>query len=312
MRVVFMGSPEFAVPILQALARAHQVVGVVTQPDRPAGRGRALTPPPVKQAAHILGIQVIQPERLSTPDATRSVSEWAPDVIIVAAYGQILRSEILGLPRHGCLNIHASLLPRWRGAAPVQAALRAGDPVTGITIMRMDAGMDTGGILAQVSLPIEASDTGVSLTARLAPLGASLLLDTLPGYLRGDLLPAPQDEGHVTLAPLLKKEDGRLDFALSAVELDRQVRAYDPWPGTFLEWDGARVAILHTSVSDASEAAIGAVTRLGAYPAIGTAQGLLILERVRPAGRQPISGDAFLRGTPAFANARVDVRAGSR
>jgi methionyl-tRNA formyltransferase len=309
MRVVFMGSPAFAVPSLQALAEAHQVVGVVTQPDRPAGRGRALTSPAVKEAARSLGIPAIQPERLRTPDATRSVSEWAPDVIIVAAYGQILRNEILSLPRHGCLNVHASLLPRWRGAAPIQAALRAGDPVTGITIMKMDAGMDTGGILAQAPLPVEAADTGASLTARLAPLGASLLLDTLAGYLRGDLIPAPQDESRATPAPLLKKEDGRLDFSMTAAELERQVRAYDPWPGTFLEWDGRRLAVLRAGVSDASEAAIGAVTQRGAYPAIGTAHGLLVLERVRPAGRQPVSGDAFLRGTPAFANARVKLGA---
>ncbi|MCX6072663.1 MAG: methionyl-tRNA formyltransferase [Chloroflexi bacterium] len=312
MRVVFMGSPAFAVPVLQALAQAHQVVGVVTQPDRPAGRGRAVTPPPVKEAAGVLRIPVIQPERLRAPEATHSVAEWTPDVIIVAAYGQILRNDILSLPRHGGVNVHASLLPRWRGAAPIQAALRAGDLETGITIMKMDAGMDTGGILAQASLPIEPDDTGASLTRRLALLGASLLLDTLPGYLSGDLFPAAQDETRATMAPLLKKEDGRLDFALSARELERQIRAYNPWPGTFLEWDGRRLAILSANVSDASEVAMGAVTQLGGYPAVGTGQGLLILKRVHPAGRQPVSGDAFLRGTPAFANVRVTLKADDR
>jgi len=176
----------------------------------------------------------------------------------------------------------------------------------------MDAGMDTGGILSQSSLPIEADDTGASLTNRLAQLGASLLLETLPGYLKGDTMPAPQDESRVTSAPLLKKEDGRLDFALAAVELERQIRAYDPWPGTFLEWDGHRLAILRARVSEASDAAIGAIVRQGAYPAIGTARGLLILERVHPAGRQPAFGDAFLRGTPPFADARVTLRADRR
>lgn len=306
MRLVFMGSPDFAVPSLRALARVYQVVGVVTQPDRPAGRGRALTPPAVKEAALGLGLPVLQPARLRSADATQMVADWEPDLIVVAAFGQILRQPILDLPHHGCLNVHASLLPGWRGASPVQAALKAGDSTTGITIMKMDSGMDTGAILAQASLPVEESDTGGTLTARLAPLGASLLIDILPAHLAGSLAATPQDERRVTLAPLLRKEDGRLNFNLTALELERQIRAYDPWPGTFLEWQGRRIAILRGSVSDTGGAAIGSVTRQGTYPAIGTSRGLLVLELVRPAGRQPVSGDAFLRGTPAFADARVD------
>ncbi len=308
MRVVFLGSPEFALPALEALASRYTLVGVLTQPDRPAGRGRTLASPPVKLAALRLGVPVLQPPRLRAPEATGALAEMHPDLIVVTAYGQILRAEVLELPPHGCINVHASLLPRWRGASPVPAAIRAGDSETGITIMQMDAGMDTGGILAQASLPVDTADTGASLTARLAPLGASLLLETLPGYLRGDLIPAAQDESRATLAPLLKKEDGRLDFFLSAVELERQVRAYDPWPGTFLEWDGRRLAVLRARVSDAPGPAIGAVTRRGTFPAIGTARGLLVLDLVQPAGRQPVSGDAFLRGTPDFANARVKLK----
>jgi methionyl-tRNA formyltransferase len=309
MRVVFLGSPDFALPTLEGLASHYSLVGVVTQPDRPAGRGRRLASPPVKQAAQRLGIPVLQPPRLRAPEAAAALAAWQPDLIVVAAFGQILRPDVLALPAYGCLNVHASLLPRWRGASPVPAAIRAGDSDTGITVMQMDAGMDTGGILAQASLPVDAADTGASLTARLAQLGASLLLDTLPGYLRGDLLPAAQDENRATLAPLLKKGDGRLDFFLSAMELERQVRAYDPWPGTFLEWDGRRLAVLRASVSDTPGAAIGAVTRRGAFPAIGTARGVLVLDLVQPAGRQPVSGDAFLRGTPDFANARVKLKA---
>jgi len=305
MRLVFMGSPAFAVPTLRALAQAHQVVGVVTQPDRPAGRGRALTPPPIREAARTIGIPVIQPARLRDPDATGKVAAWAPDLIVVAAYGQILRGGILDLPQFGCVNVHASLLPRWRGASPVQAALRAGDPVTGITIMQMDAGMDTGPILSQAPLPVNDSDTGATLTARLAPLGASLLLDTLPPYLKGDLTPAAQDGSRVTYAPLLSKEDGRLDFTRTAAELERQIRAYDPWPGSFLEWEGRRIGILRGRASKASGIPVGVVTREDACPAVGTAEGTLVLEIVHPAGRQPISGDAFLRGTPAFAGGRV-------
>jgi methionyl-tRNA formyltransferase len=254
---------------------------------------------------------VLQPPRLRAPEATAELSRWAPDLIIVAAYGQILRPDVLALPAHGCLNVHASLLPRWRGASPVPAAIRAGDPVTGITIMQMDAGMDTGGILAQASLGIGPQDTASTLTARLAPLGAALLLDTLPGYLRGELKPAAQDESQATLAPLLKKEDGRLDFTRSAEALERQVRAFDPWPGTFLEWEGRRLSILRADVIDATGLPVGAVTRQGGFPAIGTAQGQLILRQVQPAGRQPVPGDAFLRGTPAFANARLAPGAGA-
>ena len=305
MRIAFLGSPDFAVPTLEALASAHEVVGVVTQPDRPAGRGRVLTPPPVKAAAHRLGLPVLQPPRLRAPEATAELARWAPDLIVVAAYGQILRPDVLALPRHGCLNVHASLLPRWRGASPVPAAIRAGDRVTGVTIMQMDAGMDTGGILAQASLAIGPLDTAASLTAQLAPLGASLLLNSLEAYVRGYLKPAAQDESQATAAPLLKKDDGRLDFTLSARELERQVRAFDPWPGTFLEWEGRRLSVLGAEADETGNLPVGVVTRQGGFPVVGTAQGQLVLRRVQPAGRQPVSGDAFLRGTPAFAKARL-------
>ena len=309
MRVVFLGSPDFALPTLEALASRFTLVGVLTQPDRPAGRGRTLASPPVKQAALRLGLPVLQPPRLRAPEATGALAEMHPDLIVVAAYGQILRAEVLELPPHGCINVHASLLPRWRGASPVPAAIRAGDLETGVTIMRMDAGMDTGPVLAQQAMPLAPSDTGGSLSARLARLGASLLLETLPTYLAGTLDPVPQDEGQATYAPLLRKEDGRLDFSRPAVELERQVRAYDPWPGSFLEWDGRRLALLRASVSDAPGADIGAVTRRGLFPAIGTVRGLLVLDLVQPAGRRPVAGDAFLRGTPDFANARVTLKA---
>ena len=309
MRLVFLGSPGFAVPTLEALATAYSVVGVVTQPDRPAGRGRTLASPPVKQAALRLGLPVLQPPRLRAPEATGALAEMHPDLIVVAAYGQILRAEVLELPPHGCINVHASLLPRWRGASPVPAAIRAGDLETGVTIMRMDAGMDTGPVLAQQAMPLAPSDTGGSLSARLARLGASLLLETLPTYLAGTLDPVPQDEGQATYAPLLRKEDGRLDFSCPAVELERQVRAYDPWPGSFLEWDGRRLAVLRASLSDAPGTDIGAVTRRGLFPAIGTARGLLVLDLVQPAGRKPVAGDAFLRGTPDFAKARAKLKA---
>ncbi len=189
-RIVFMGSPEFALPALQRLAANYNVVGVVTQPDRPAGRGRSLAIPPVKRFALEQGLPVIQPERLKETDAMHQLQEWAPDVIVVAAFGQILRQPVLELPPYGCINIHASLLPRWRGAAPIHAAILNADPVTGVTIMRMDAGIDTGPILSQRAIPILLEDTGGSLGQRLADLGADLLIETLPGYLEGRITPS--------------------------------------------------------------------------------------------------------------------------
>jgi len=207
-RVIFMGTPEFAVPVLVALAETHQVVGVVTQPDRPAGRGRRLTASPVKQVALEHGLPLFQPQSLRLPAAVAQLAAWRPEVIIVAAFGQILRQDVLDLPPHGCLNVHGSLLPRWRGAAPVAAAILAGDEITGVTIMQMDVGLDTGPILAQREEPIRPDDTRATLGERLARLGAALLVETLPAYLAGDLLPRPQPEEGVTYARQLRKEDG--------------------------------------------------------------------------------------------------------
>ncbi len=234
-RIVFMGSPDFALPALQALAEHFEVVGVVTQPDKPAGRGRVLTPPPVKVLAQELDIPVMQ-KRLRNPEAFEQLQEWQPDVIVVAAFGQILRQNVLDLPPFGCINVHASLLPRWRGAAPIQYTLLDGDPVTGVTIMRMDPGIDTGPILSQKPLDVNSEDTSESLSEKLAQIGAKLLIETLPGYLSGEIAPQSQGEGGATYAKMLSKEDGRLDFALPADALARKVRAFNPWPGTFTTW----------------------------------------------------------------------------
>ena len=205
-RVVFMGSPDFAVPALEGLAGQYKLAGVVTQPDRPAGRGGTLKPPAVKKAALHLGIPVIQPEKVRNPEAMNQLREWAPDLIVVAAFGQILRPEVLDLPPFGCVNIHGSLLPRGRGAAPIQAAILAGDRETGITIMKMDPGVDTGPMLSQRAIPILPEDTAGTLFEKLAPLGAELLLETLPRYLSGELKPQSQPTEGVTYAPMLKKK----------------------------------------------------------------------------------------------------------
>ncbi|GAP14449.1 methionyl-tRNA formyltransferase [Longilinea arvoryzae] len=294
-RIVFMGSPDFALPTLAALEKYYSVVGVVTQPDRPAGRGRVLTPPPVKQLAMQLGIEVIQPLKLREPEAQQKLAAWAPDVIIVAAFGQILRKPVLELAPHGCVNVHASLLPRWRGAAPIQAAILAGDAETGVTIMRMDAGIDTGAILRQRATSILDQDTAGSLSDRLADDGAKLLIETLPDYLAGKITPQPQDETRSTYASMLAKEQGQLDFSRPAIELERQVRAFIPWPGAYTFFQGELLKVLRAHV-DAGPSIPGQRAVRSQLPAIGAADGWLVLDEVQPAGKRPMPGSGFLHG----------------
>ncbi len=294
-RIVFMGSPEFSLPTLKNLADQYQLAGVVTQPDRPAGRGRVLTPPPVKVLAEMLGLPVIQPRRLREPDAMQQLTAWQPDVIVVAAFGQILRQEVLTLPPFGCINVHASLLPRWRGAAPINAAILHGDAETGITIMKMDAGIDTGAILSQRVLPILPTDTAESLSQRLAQSGAELLIETLPDYLQGRLQPVPQNEEAATYAPMLQKEDGLLDFTQTAAELERRVRAMQPWPGAFTTWQDQPFKVHQAHVAQ-GPAQPGKKLVVEDRPAIGTAQNVLVLDEVQPAGKRSMPGEIFLRG----------------
>jgi len=295
-RVVFMGSPAFAVPALETLATHYLLAGVVTQPDRPAGRGGTLKPPAIKAAALRLGIPVIQPEKVRNPEAMTQLRAWVPDLIVVAAFGQILRAEVLDLPKFGCINMHGSLLPRGRGAAPIQAAILAGDKETGITIMKMDPGVDTGPMLSQRAVPIAPDDTAGTLFEKLAPIGAELMLETLPRYLSGELQPQPQPAEGVTYAPMLKKEDGLLDFTRPAAELERRVRAFTPWPGTWFEWNGEPVKVLRARVNAGKSLCAGDRFTIDGYPAMGTGAGTLILEEIQPAGKRPMAGKAFLAG----------------
>ena len=290
-----MGSPEFSLPTLAALEKNYSLVGVVTQPDRPAGRGRMLTPPPVKQMATQLGIEVIQPQKLREPAAMEKLAQWSPDVIVVAAYGQILRQTVLDLPRYGCINVHASYLPRWRGAAPIQAAIFHGDEETGVTIMRMDAGIDTGAILSQRAMAVLPNDTAGSLSERLAQDGAKLLVEILPDYFSGKIVPRPQDDTQATYASLLTKEQGVLDYSLPADHLERQVRAFLPWPGAYTFFQGEMLKVLrsHVEQKPANPGQRGVVAQ---FPAVGTADGWLVLDEVQPAGKRPMAGDIFLRG----------------
>jgi methionyl-tRNA formyltransferase len=228
----------------------------------------------------------------------QQIQDWQPDLIVVAAFGQILRPNLLALPKHGCLNIHASLLPRHRGAAPIQAALLAGDAETGVSIMQLDAGLDTGPVLARRAIPITADDTGGSLFDKLSQLGGDLLLETIPAYISGALIPQPQPATGSTYAPMLKKEDGRLDFALSAAELERKIRAFHPWPGAFMDWNGAPLKIqrAHVETGQLANRKTGEHLTIEGLPAVVTAEGQLVFDELQPAGKKSMPGKAFLAG----------------
>ncbi len=311
-RVVFMGTPDFAVPTLRLLLEAprFRVVGVVTQPDRPAGRGQQVQMSPVKRVALNAGVPVIQPLKPHEPAALEQLRAWEPDFLVVVAYGQILRPAVLAIPRIAPINVHASLLPRWRGAAPIQAAIRAGDQYTGITTMIMDEGLDTGPILLQDSIPIDPRETGQSLHDKLAPLGALLLVHSLEWLLNGSIAPHPQPDNPalISYAPPLKKEDGLIDWRASAAAIDRHVRAFDPWPGTFTTWNGRRLKILAGVPAAANPGlAPGQVAETRGTPlaelsplAIGTGEGVYLPTRLQLEGRQPLDAAAFLRGAPDF------------
>lgn len=294
-KVVFMGSPDFALPGLSALADNYQVVGVVTQPDRASGRGRELKAPPVKKLALELNIPIIQPEKLREPEAMQQLQAWNPDLIVVAAFGQILKIDVLDLPRYGCINLHASLLPRWRGAAPINAAILAGDEETGVTLMQMDLGLDTGPMLAKRSIRLTRDDTAGSVFEALSTLGANLLIETLPNYLSGKLTPQPQPKEGATYAPMMKKEGGKLDFNSDVNELERRVRAMNPWPGAFMDFDGVTLKI-HRAHVEAGIASVGKRLIVQNQPAVGARGGLLILDEVQPAGKKSMSGKSFLAG----------------
>lgn len=291
-----MGSPEFAAQILSGLATDYSIVGIFTQPDRESGRGKLLTPPPVKITADELNIPVFQPQKLKTPEAYADLAALEPDVIIVAAYGQILRQNVLDLPKFGCINVHASYLPRWRGAAPIQAAILAGDESTGVSVMKMDAGIDTGPILAQEKVGIDGQETAITLERKLAFFGRDLLLKNLPLYLSGELTAKPQpDEGN-TYAGMLKKQDGLLDFSKTAVELERQIRAFDDWPGTYTLFNNQTLKIRKARVVEFSGLTPLERGSQEGFPVVGTGEGALVLTEVQPAGKKWMSGLDFLRG----------------
>lgn len=295
MKIVYAGTPAFAVPALQALvASGHEVCAVYTQPDRPAGRGRKLQASPVKQCAQAHAIPVYQPPTLKDSDSQRQLADLQADLMVVVAYGLILPPAVLALPRYGCVNIHASLLPRWRGAAPIQRAILAGDAITGITLMQMDAGLDTGAMLLKKTCAITESDTAQTLLDRLAPLGASALLELLPQIGAGILRPAPQDDSQASYAQKLSKAEAQLDWQRDAVQLQRQVRAFNPWPVAQTIYGALALRIFAAEVIDAtSTASPGSVLRASAAGVdVATGRGILrITELQLPGGRVMSAAD---------------------
>jgi methionyl-tRNA formyltransferase len=268
-------------------------------------------PTPVKVAAEAAGVPVIQPKRLREPEALAQLSAWAPDLIVVAAFGQILRAAVLDLPTHGCVNVHASLLPRHRGAAPIAAAILAGDATTGVTIMRMDAGLDTGPVLSR-SLPVSigADDTTETLTQRLAEVGAAALIETLPLYLTGRITPEPQDDSQATYAAQIKKEEGHLDFGQPAEALARRVRAMQPWPGAYVLWpqpagEPLAVKVLRATAVREGPGTPGQVAERGEGLVVGTAEGGLRLDSVQPPGKKAMPAADFARGARGFVSTRL-------
>lgn len=308
LRIVFLGTPDIALPVLAALLAAPllEVALVVTQPDRPAGRGRRLAPPPVKVLAEQYAVPVFQPERLRGDEALERLRAASADLFVITAYGQILRQAILDIPRFGCLNVHPSLLPRHRGPAPVAAAILAGDEETGVTIMLTDRGMDTGPILTQATVPLGRDETSATLTPRLLTRGAELLLRTIPAWVDGIIAPLAQDETIATLSHTFTREDGLLDWTRSAIDLERQVRALNPWPRAYTFVGGKRLLVLRAQAIEDAIAVSGrepiaeSGTIIAAEPGSGllvaTRSGMLRLLEVQPEGRQPIAGDTYLRG----------------
>ena len=304
MRIVFIGTGEIGVPTLRALLNSgHEVVAVITQPDKPAGREQRIEPPPIKKAligrARPQGAPIFQPARIKDPQTIEAIRGLSPDVIVVVAYGQILPRDVLEIPRLTCLNLHASLLPRWKGAAPIQAAIAAGDCETGITVMYMDEGLDTGDILLQRNVEILPNDTGGSLHDRLAQIAPEALLESLRLVGAGNAPRISQDNTRATFAPKLKREHGQIDWSESAEAIERKIRAYNPWPGAFMKVDSQNLKIFSASVVDLNGQP-GEILRSDKELIVATGNGALSPAEVQLEGKRRMTAAEFLRGHPAL------------
>ena len=297
MKTVFMGTPDFSVPALERLHDEHEVLAVVTQPDKAKGRSGKLIACPVKEKALELGLTVLQPEKARDEAFIQSLRELKPEVIVVIAYGQILPKEILELPKYGCVNVHASLLPGYRGAAPIQWAVINGDEVTGVTTMLMNEGLDTGDILLKKEVGVDEKETGGSLFEKLSTVGAELMLDTLSGLEKGEITPEPQNEAEASKVGLLKKSMGKLDFRKSATEIERLIRGLDPWPGAFTFFKGKKISLWKAEVLE-GEAQPGVVKEAGRdYIDIGCGSGILRVTELQAEGKKRMHTRDFLNGS---------------
>lgn len=299
MRVVFMGTPDFAVETLEALIRSeHQIEAVVTQPDKPKGRGKAVQFPPVKEVALREGLTIYQPRRVRDPEFIKILKEKNPDVIVVVAFGQIIPQEIIDLPRYGCINVHGSLLPKYRGAAPIQWAVIDGEKESGVTTMQMDAGLDTGDMLLKTVVPLEKKETGGSLFQKLSKAGAELLLRTLKGLEENSLTPEKQGESTTPYAKMLTKEMGRIDWRQDASVIERLIRGLNPWPSAYTYLDGKTLKIWQAAAEEGdTEEQPGIVTEVNKKELkVQTGKGILSLKEVQLEGKKRMETDAFLRG----------------
>lgn len=298
MRAIFFGTPKLAVPSLDALTEIADVVRVICQPDQPAGRGMKLRAPPVKERALELGLEVVQPEKVRPPEFAQSLAALNADVALVVAYGRILPKAVLDAPRRGCVNVHASLLPRWRGAGPIQWAIASGDRETGVCLMQMDEGMDTGPVIARERTPIHPEETAAALGDRLATMAADLVRSKLRAFVAGEIGSTPQPAEGVTLAPLLKKEDGEIDWRARAQAIHDRVRGFHPWPGAYAQLEAKRLKIHSTRVraEDGTYAEPGTIVETSPSLAVACGRGTIELLRVTPEGKREMSASELVNG----------------
>jgi methionyl-tRNA formyltransferase len=299
-KIIFMGTPDFSVPILSALVENYKVIAIVTQPDKKVGRKQTLTPSPIKEIALANKIEVLQPEKiLGNVEFIRRINDINPDLIVIAAYGLILPKEILDIPKYGVINVHASLLPKYRGASPIQAAILNGDKETGVTIMLVNEKMDEGDILTQKTITITDNDNFGSLHNKLSVLGTNLLIETLPKWLNEEIVPQKQDESQATYCKLITKEDGKIDWHKSAVEIERQVRALNPWPGTWTIWGNKNLKVIKSKVYKVNKVyKVGEVFKVNDGLVVKCGQGVLEILELQLEGRKPMTAKEFLNGNP--------------
>ncbi|MDD5342691.1 MAG: methionyl-tRNA formyltransferase [Patescibacteria group bacterium] len=301
-RIIFFGTPEIAVPFLVALVKSKfNIIAVVTQPDRPAGRNNVLTPSPVKSIALSHRLPVLQFSTLKSVEVFNSLKSLKPDLFIVMAFGLLFPQKILDLTPLGCLNIHPSLLPKYRGASPIQSQILSGEKLSGLTIMKMDAGLDSGPVLEIMEFPLDNFETSITLTQKITKLGPDFLIETLKNYLDGKIIARPQDKSQATITKIIEKADGRIDWSKPVEEIERQIRAYQPWPGSYTFWDNLKIEIIKASVADIpTTEKSGTVIQKDADVYIATGKNILRIEELKPASKKTMAVVDFVRGHPNF------------